>query len=138
EISRDGGDFDSRLLGVLAVLYILGALLLPLLLRTDSSRPADPTAGPRLRVDHAVVAAGDRQRSEHFYASGLGATVEIAPEGRTVFVWPGSAESAVNHLHARGIEIVEGPVARAGAEGVGVSVFCRDPDGGLVELISYG
>jgi catechol 2,3-dioxygenase-like lactoylglutathione lyase family enzyme len=25
----------------------------------------------------------------------------------------------------------------AGAHGIGTSVFCRDPDGSLIELISY-
>jgi catechol 2,3-dioxygenase-like lactoylglutathione lyase family enzyme len=53
------------------------------------------------------------------------------------FVWPGTAESAAIHLRARGIEIVEGPVGRTGAHGAGVSVYCRDPDGSLIELISY-
>ena len=31
-----------------------------------------------------------------------------------------------------------GPVPRQGAAGVGTSVYFRDPDGALLELISYG
>ncbi len=54
------------------------------------------------------------------------------------FVWPESIESAVAHLQRLGIEIVAGPVARVGAGGPGHSVYCRDPDGSLIELISYG
>jgi len=53
------------------------------------------------------------------------------------FVWPGDPVSAVEHLQAHGVEIVEGPVERHGAQGPGVSVYCRDPDGSLIELISY-
>jgi catechol 2,3-dioxygenase-like lactoylglutathione lyase family enzyme len=53
------------------------------------------------------------------------------------FVWPGDPASAIDHLRAHGVEIVEGPVERNGARGAGVSVYCRDPDGSLIELISY-
>jgi catechol 2,3-dioxygenase-like lactoylglutathione lyase family enzyme len=53
------------------------------------------------------------------------------------FAWPGSAEQAASHLRARGVTIVEGPVPREGTRGAGISVYCRDPDGTLIELISY-
>ncbi|MGN6556951.1 MAG: VOC family protein [Solirubrobacterales bacterium] len=53
------------------------------------------------------------------------------------FVWPQDPESAIAHLRAHDVEIVEGPVERHGAQGAGVSVYCRDPDGSLIELISY-
>jgi len=53
------------------------------------------------------------------------------------FVWPGDPASAVDHLRAHGVEVVEGPVERRGARGLGISVYCRDPDGSLIELISY-
>ena len=54
------------------------------------------------------------------------------------FVWAGSAESAAEHLRSHGVEIEEGPVPRAGARGEGTSVYFRDPDGSLLEFISYG
>jgi ribonuclease HI len=54
------------------------------------------------------------------------------------FVWPGAAEAAVEHLRAHGVEIELGPVERHGARGTGTSVYFRDPDGTLLELISYG
>jgi catechol 2,3-dioxygenase-like lactoylglutathione lyase family enzyme len=53
------------------------------------------------------------------------------------FVWPGNVESAVVHLTNRGLQVVEGPVPRRGTQGPGTSVYYRDPDGSLVELISY-
>jgi catechol 2,3-dioxygenase-like lactoylglutathione lyase family enzyme len=54
------------------------------------------------------------------------------------FVWDGLAEAAVGHLGAHGVEVELGPVERIGARGTGTSVYFRDPDGSLLELISYG
>jgi ribonuclease HI/catechol 2,3-dioxygenase-like lactoylglutathione lyase family enzyme len=53
------------------------------------------------------------------------------------FVWPGTAEAAVAHLRENGVEVELGPVERPGARGKGVSVYFRDPDGALLELLSY-
>ncbi|MGH3011069.1 MAG: VOC family protein [Gaiellaceae bacterium] len=51
--------------------------------------------------------------------------------------WPGPIEEAVDHLRACGVELQAGPVARTGARGQGQSIYFRDPDGSLLELISY-
>jgi catechol 2,3-dioxygenase-like lactoylglutathione lyase family enzyme len=53
-------------------------------------------------------------------------------------VWPGPIEDAVEHLTSHGVEVEKGPVERLGARGHGTSVYFRDPDGSLLELISYG
>ena len=53
------------------------------------------------------------------------------------FVWPGPIEGAVERLRGHGVEVEEGPVPRRGARGDGTSVYFRDPDGSLLELISY-
>jgi catechol 2,3-dioxygenase-like lactoylglutathione lyase family enzyme len=53
------------------------------------------------------------------------------------FVWSGPIEEAIAHLRGEGIEIETGPVARHGAAGQGTSVYVRDPDGSLLEFISY-
>ena len=53
------------------------------------------------------------------------------------FVWTGGADAAVEHLRRHGVEIELGPVDRPGARGVGRSVYFRDPDGTLLELIAY-
>jgi catechol 2,3-dioxygenase-like lactoylglutathione lyase family enzyme len=54
------------------------------------------------------------------------------------FAWAGPIETAVEHLRAHGVEVELGPVERLGAGGQGESVYFRDPDGSLLELISYG
>ena len=38
---------------------------------------------------------------------------------------------------AKGLDIVEGPVPRFGAQGDGTSIYVRDPDGCLVEIRHY-
>jgi catechol 2,3-dioxygenase-like lactoylglutathione lyase family enzyme len=53
------------------------------------------------------------------------------------FRWDGPIEGAVEHLRARGVEIELGPVERHGAGGSGTSVYFRDPDGSLLEFITY-
>ena len=53
------------------------------------------------------------------------------------FVWPGSPEEAIEHLRSHGVEPELGPVPRSGGQGPGTSVYFRDPDGNLLELLSY-
>lgn len=53
------------------------------------------------------------------------------------FEWEGAIEGAIAHLHAHDVEIEEGPSERYGARGRGTSVYFRDPDGSLLEFISY-
>ena len=53
------------------------------------------------------------------------------------FRWAGPIAGAVAHLERHGVAIEEGPVERPGARGRGTSVYFRDPDGSLLELISY-
>jgi catechol 2,3-dioxygenase-like lactoylglutathione lyase family enzyme len=53
------------------------------------------------------------------------------------FVWPGPIEEAAAHLARNGVAIELGPVARHGARDAGTSLYFRDPDGSLLELISY-
>lgn len=66
------------------------------------------------------------------------AQVPVAPGNSDLcFEWAGPIEDAVVHLSKSGVEIEEGPVDRAGARGAGRSVYFRDPDGSLMELISY-
>ena len=47
-------------------------------------------------------------------------------------------EEARGHLERLGVEVELGPVERLGAKGIGASVYFRDPDGSLLEFISYG
>lgn len=53
------------------------------------------------------------------------------------FEWKGTIEEAVAHLDKHKVEIIKGPMQRFGAKGHGISVYFRDPDGSLLEFISY-
>jgi catechol 2,3-dioxygenase-like lactoylglutathione lyase family enzyme len=65
-----------------------------------------------------------------------GATHE-AGAGDFCFITAIPPLDVVAHLHDCGVEIVQGPVERAGALGPIQSVYCRDPDGNLIEVSSY-
>jgi catechol 2,3-dioxygenase-like lactoylglutathione lyase family enzyme len=66
------------------------------------------------------------------------ARIPVAPGNSDLcFVWDGPIEEAIAHLERQGVEIELGPVPRAGARGEGTSVYFRDPDGSLLEFISY-
>lgn len=47
-------------------------------------------------------------------------------------------DAVQTRLRAKGVAIVEGPVARTGAVGPISSVYIRDPDHNLIEICSYG
>jgi len=53
------------------------------------------------------------------------------------FVWPGPIEDAAAHLAGHGAPVELGPVPRNGARGPALSVYFRDPDGSLLEFMSY-
>jgi catechol 2,3-dioxygenase-like lactoylglutathione lyase family enzyme len=53
------------------------------------------------------------------------------------FAWEGAVGEAVSHLERHGVAVELGPVERLGARGRGTSVYFRDPDGSLLELIAY-
>jgi catechol 2,3-dioxygenase-like lactoylglutathione lyase family enzyme len=46
-------------------------------------------------------------------------------------------ERVVAHLEACGVAVEGGPVRKRGALGPIRSVYCRDPDGSLIEIASY-
>lgn len=61
---------------------------------------------------------------------------------------PGSADlcfiiqtpinEAKDYFESLGLEIIEGPVSRAGAIGPMTSLYVRDPDKNLIEVANYG
>lgn len=53
------------------------------------------------------------------------------------FEWDGPIDGAVAHLARHQVAVELGPVARNGAKGPGTSVYFRDPDGSLMEFMSY-
>ena len=68
----------------------------------------------------------------------LRASAALPPCGDMCFVWRGSLASLTRVLGRAEVRIVEGPVEREGGRGVlGSSVYVRDPDGNLIEFITY-
>jgi catechol 2,3-dioxygenase-like lactoylglutathione lyase family enzyme len=53
------------------------------------------------------------------------------------FLTESTPEQVVAHLKTCGVAIEEGPVTKQGARGALRSVYCRDPDGSLIEISSY-
>jgi len=53
------------------------------------------------------------------------------------FIVAMAAADAAAHLRSCGVAIELGPVSRQGALGMMTSVYCRDPDGNLIEVASY-
>jgi len=53
------------------------------------------------------------------------------------FEWHGPIDGAIAHLEACGVAVETGPVRTAGCKGGGISVYFRDPDGSLLEFITY-
>ncbi len=53
------------------------------------------------------------------------------------FRWDGQIDQAAKLLESRDVQIIEGPVERTSADGKpGNSVYFRDPDGNLIELLA--
>jgi len=114
EIASPGRDVGAQPIGVIAVLYVLGTIVLALLRRTSPSAPQAPTAN----------VPGAR-------ATGL-------PRDHLCLAWEGSVEAAVEHLRLQGVEAISAPVPSVGGRGQGQSVYYHDADGSLIELIAYG
>jgi catechol 2,3-dioxygenase-like lactoylglutathione lyase family enzyme len=62
---------------------------------------------------------------------------ETAGSDDLCFLTSATPQEVVAHLKACGVAIEQGPVAKQGARGTLRSVYCRDPDGSLIEISSY-
>ena len=62
---------------------------------------------------------------------------ETAGSDDLCFLTTSRPDEVVAHLRANGVAIEEGPVNKQGARGTLRSVYCRDPDGSLIEISSY-
>jgi len=118
-------------------------------------------------LDHIVIVTPDVERSIAWYCGVLGLQGERIEEWRrgevffpsvrvndgTIIDLLQTERSGVNVDHlclviepqdldalaASGeLDVVEGPVARFGARGMGTSIYVRDPDANLVEIRHYG
>ena len=117
-------------------------------------------------IDHVVLTVVDIEAAAIFYARVLGMRVETFSGNRMAlhfgnqkinlqtlgqetrnYAAVGSGDislttqwhpkDVVAHLLDEGIKIVEGPVAKTGAQGPINSVYFNDPDGNLIEISSY-
>jgi catechol 2,3-dioxygenase-like lactoylglutathione lyase family enzyme len=83
---------------------------------------------------------GDWQLNVHGPGfAGLNARKPVEPGNSDLcFVWAGPIEQAVEHLVRHGVEIIPGPLGSdSGAGGRGRHVYFHDPDGSLLEFVSY-
>lgn len=117
--------------------------------------------------DHVVLNVADVERSLAWYAGDLGMAPlrvdewrrgevpfpSVRASGDTIIdLFPAERDGRnVDHIcltvspvdleevvRSGRFDVVEGPVPRWGARGVGTSVYVRDPDGNVVELRHYG
>jgi catechol 2,3-dioxygenase-like lactoylglutathione lyase family enzyme len=61
----------------------------------------------------------------------------VAGSDDLCFITEQAPADVVAHLQALHVAIEAGPAERAGALGSMTSVYCRDPDGNLIEIASY-
>jgi catechol 2,3-dioxygenase-like lactoylglutathione lyase family enzyme len=62
---------------------------------------------------------------------------EMAGSDDLCFLTSATPQEVVAHLKACDVAIEEGPTTKQGARGAIRSVYCRDPDGSLIEISSY-
>jgi catechol 2,3-dioxygenase-like lactoylglutathione lyase family enzyme len=63
---------------------------------------------------------------------------QIAPGSDDLcFLTKATPRQVADHFRACGVAIEEGPTEKRGALGPIMSVYCRDPDGNLIEVSSY-
>ena len=66
------------------------------------------------------------------------ARLPVAPGNSDLcFEWTGPIADAIAHLKQYNVAVERGPLQRFGAKGPGISVYFRDPDGSLMEFMSY-
>jgi catechol 2,3-dioxygenase-like lactoylglutathione lyase family enzyme len=102
---------------------VVGATVVPI----DSGRVSFRLGDTQLNVHGPGFSAGDNV-----------ARLPVQPGNSDVCIlWEGPIEAALAHLARHEVHVETGPVERYGARGRGTSVYFRDPDGSLLEFISY-
>jgi catechol 2,3-dioxygenase-like lactoylglutathione lyase family enzyme len=91
------------------------------------------------RIPVAILQIGASRLSLHPAARPARphARVPSAGSADVCFRWDGPLDAAAAQLAAAGVAVEEGPVPRPAADGrPGASLYFRDPDGNLLELLS--
>lgn len=65
------------------------------------------------------------------------AAVDVPGSQDLCFVTTSTTDDVIDQLTRLSVPIEEGPVTKTGALGSMTSVYCRDPDGNLVEIARY-
>jgi catechol 2,3-dioxygenase-like lactoylglutathione lyase family enzyme len=70
-------------------------------------------------------------------ANWVTADVDVPGSSDLCFITTSAPDDVLAHLAVCGVAPTEGPVTKNGALGAMTSIYCRDPDGNLVEIASY-
>jgi len=92
----------------------------------------EPAHGRHRRV--SLVFGNQKLNLRHFSKEGRNGT---AMTDDLCFLTETTPEDVVEHLRRSGVAIEEGPVEKHGAIGFLISVYCRDPDGRMIEISAY-
>jgi catechol 2,3-dioxygenase-like lactoylglutathione lyase family enzyme len=102
--------------------------------QTIGEHLADGRVGVRI-----IVIGGHARLSVHQAGNGLD-LVAVKPtvgSADVCFRWAGTIDEAAEHLATYGVEIIGGPYRRQTVDGLpSKSVYFRDPDGNLTELMA--
>jgi catechol 2,3-dioxygenase-like lactoylglutathione lyase family enzyme len=99
-------------------------------------RDYKPDGRPALRV---IMIGGGARLSVHQAGNGLDLVAAKPTPGSVdiCFRWAGTIDAAANLLRSHDIEIIDGPSPRQTADAKAAhSVYFRDPDGNLIELMA--
>ena len=91
------------------------------------------------KIPVVILQVGTSRLSIHAAAKPAAphARVPTAGSADVCFRWDGPLDAAAAQLAAAGVPVEEGPVPRPAADGLpGASLYFRDPDGNLLELLS--
>ena len=86
----------------------------------------------RVRIGKAIINLQRLNEPAYIVADRLeSGTVDLC------FRWSRSIQEAIDWLKEKNVDVIEGPVPRPAANGVwGHSIYFRDPDGNLLELLT--